>query len=118
MRTVHAPAAIGSMLIAAIALTACASTGSDDVPARVADVTGVVTAVEHAGDEVRLSFEPDEGGDYYEGTVFVIDDSTPLTGAVPEASAIVGGDRIGVWTGACAESFPVQCAVEAVEVME
>lgn len=88
------------------------------LPDREADAVGAAQLVERGGDVVSVGFSHDEGYEYYEGTVFVLDDAVTVVGAVDAPSAIREGDRLRVWTGACAESFPVQCEVEAVEVLD
>jgi hypothetical protein len=86
---------------------------------RAPDATGTIEAVHFSDGPVSITFEPDAGFEYFAGTTF---DVPP--GAFPHgedgvtlaASDLGVGDRINVWVGACAESFPVQCEVERVEL--
>ena len=100
----------------AVGLAACAD--GDSTHDRAPDAVGSATAVASAGAATRIEFAPDPGYEYFEGTTFVLDEDVTVTGAATDASAIEDGDRLEVWTGACAESFPVQCAVEHVEVLD
>lgn len=95
-------------------LAACGSPLPDTDPAAV----GRADAVATEGDEVAVEFVPDPGYEYFEGTTFVIDGEVPVGGAVDDATQIESGDRLHVWTDVCAESFPVQCVVTAVEVLD
>ncbi|GIG55437.1 hypothetical protein [Demequina activiva] len=101
---------------AAAALAACGADGS--TPEREPEAVGTATAADHGGGATRIAFEPDAGYDYFEGTTFVLDEQVSVGGTVTSASAIESGDRLEVWTGPCAESFPVQCTVEHVEVLD
>lgn len=108
LRTLAATAA------ALLALAGCGH--APQVPARDAEVTGVV-ATPTAGSVLLV-----EASDpYYEGmslgegqpTVVTADDAPGL--AVADLSA---GTAIEVWVeGSCAESSPVQCPIEAVRVL-
>lgn len=100
----------------ALALAACA--GGSSAPDRDPEAVGTVEVAEHVDGTSRIAFVPDGGYEYFEGTTFVIDDEVTVGGAATSASAIEAGDRLEVWTGECAESFPVQCAVEHVEVLD
>jgi hypothetical protein len=65
---------------------------------------------------VQVAFTPDAGYEYFAGTTFDIPFSA--ASAIDGETALVlgdlkAGDRINVWTGACRESYPVQCDVEA-----
>ncbi|MFN3866365.1 MAG: hypothetical protein ACK4MD_06585 [Demequina sp.] len=103
-------------LACVVALTGC---GAGAVtPDRAADAVGSALAVQQDGAQVRVQFAHDVGYEYYEGTQFVLGDAVTVTGAVDRPTAIRPGDRLRVWTAACAESFPVQCQVEAVEVLD
>ena len=95
-------------------LAGCAS--GFNPPARAPDAVGSVAAVDTSGGVTEVLFEHDSGYEYFEGTTFVLDDQVDVGGKVTDASAVVVGDRVVVWTGACAESFPVQCYVEAFKV--
>ncbi len=96
-------------------LSAC---GSGSTPEREADAVGTAASVGLEESAVRVSFAHDAGYEYFDGTVFVLHDGVTVVGAASAASDITAGDRLRVWTGACAESFPVQCEVEAVEVLD
>jgi hypothetical protein len=94
----------------------------DPVPAgkvRAPDAVGTIDALGDGDGLVSITFEPDAGFEYFAGTTFDV----PF-GAFPQGedgmslapSDLRVGDRITVWVGACAESFPVQCQVERVEL--
>src|SRR5690554_5353017 len=87
-----------------------------DPPSRAPDAVGAAAAVETSDGVTSVLFEHDAGYEYFEGTTFVLDDQVDVGGKVTSASAIEVGDRVVVWTGACAESFPVQCQIEAFKV--
>jgi len=106
-------AAVVASFAAALTLAACSSGG---VPDREADAVGRAAEVVTEGDTTRVLFEHDAGYEYFEGTTFVIDDEVTVVG-VDDRAGIPGGAALEVWTGACAESFPVQCEVEAVLVL-
>ena len=99
---------------AAIVLAGCA--GGFNPPDRAPDAVGSAASVETSDGVTRVLFEHEAGYEYFEGTTFVLDDQVNVGGKVTDASAIEVGDRVVAWTGACAESFPVQCQVEAVKV--
>ena len=101
---------------AATMLASCAAGAA--APEREPEAVGTATATESAGGATHVTFAPDAGYEYFEGTTFVLDGEVTVNGAATDASAIEPGDRLEVWTGACAESFPVQCAVEHVEVLD
>lgn len=103
-------------LLACALLAGC--THPFNPPDRLSDAYGTAAAVETSGGVTEVLFEPDAGDEYFEGTTFVLDDQVRVGGKVSDASAIEVGDRIDVWTNECAESFPVQCQVEAVKVEE
>lgn len=67
-----------------------------------------------------LSLEVGTGGDeYYQGMAITIDDTTLLrdtTGAPLVADDLRPDDVVFIWTGACQESFPVQCELQAIVV--
>ncbi len=82
---------------------------------------GSVIGVTFGEDSVQVQFAPDAGYEYYLGTTFDI----PFSAAAAidgETALVLGdlmvGDRLNVWTGACRESDPVQCDVEAVTAAE
>lgn len=81
------------------------------------DAVGAVAAVTVGADAAVVTFDPDEGYDYFEGAALTI----PLDAAFGvdgeqalDLEALKEGDRIRVWAPVCAESYPVQCTVEAV----
>ncbi|MFD1505723.1 hypothetical protein FE374_01015 [Georgenia yuyongxinii] len=63
----------------------------------------------------------DASDGYYDGMRLFPDDSVTLSGTRGERlepSELAEGDRVEVWVGdACAESFPVQCHIEAVRLL-
>jgi hypothetical protein len=84
---------------------------------RAPEAVGSVVGITFGEDSVQVQFAPDPGYEYFEGTTFDIPFSA--VAAIDGETAVVlgdlvAGDRINVWTGACRESFPVQCDVEAV----
>lgn len=84
---------------------------------RAPEAVGSVESVTFGEDSVQVVFQPDAGYEYFEGTTFDIPFSA-VAAIDGETPVVLGdlkqGDRINVWTSACAESFPVQCTVEAV----
>ncbi len=116
MRTSRALAAAGIGL-AALSLSACGDLVSG-APSRDADAVGTAMQVTTGGGSTSVLFAPELGYEYFEGTTFVLDGDVTITGAVTDAAQIVAGDRLNVWTQECAESYPVQCNVEAVEVLD
>ena len=119
MRTSRALAAAGIGL-AALSLSACEIFGvsvGGGVPGRAPEAVGTAMQVTVSGETTSVLFAPELGYEYFEGTTFVLDADVVVTGAVADAADIVAGDRLNVWTQECAESYPVQCTVEAVEVL-
>ncbi|MDE0573856.1 hypothetical protein ON058_10585 [Demequina sp. B12] len=112
MRRVVQGAAGVALMVALASCAADAGEPPQETPAAVGTVASVVLGSE----TVSLKFTPDEGYEYFDGTTFVVDDTVPVTGAVDNAHVISAGDRIEVWTDTCAESFPVQCVVTAIDV--
>ncbi|MDN4481084.1 hypothetical protein [Demequina muriae] len=108
------------LVVAAVAcggaLSACGS--GTAAPERAADAVGAAASIDSDAGGVRVHFAHDAGYEYFEGTIFVLDDDVTVVGAAAAASDIAAGDRLRVWTSACAESFPVQCEVEAIEVLD
>ncbi|WP_084077067.1 DUF3221 domain-containing protein [Demequina sp. NBRC 110057] len=102
----------------ALVVTLAGCTGAASLPDRDPEAVGTADAVVTEGAETRVSFVPDAGYEYFEGTTFVLTDDITVTGAVDTAADITDGDRIQVWSTICAESFPVRCQVEAVEVLD
>jgi len=84
---------------------------------RAPEAIGAVASMTFGEDSVQVVFKPDSGYEYFEGTTFDIPFSA-ATAIDGETAVVLGdlvaGDRINVWTGACRESMPVQCDVEAV----
>jgi|GEM_PF-1161931 len=84
---------------------------------RAPEAVGSVASMTFGEDSVQVVFTPDSGYEYFEGTTFDIPFSA-ATAIDGETAVVLGdlvaGDRINVWTGACRESMPVQCDVEAV----
>ena len=81
------------------------------------DAVGAVAAVNVEADAAVVTFDPDEGYEYFEGAALTIpfDAAFGVDGEQAlDLEAIKVGDRIRVWAPVCAESFPVQCTVEAV----
>ena len=88
---------------------------TDTVPARSADVTGIVR-VDDASDPalVEASDPYFEGMGLLRGDPVIVD---AATAEVLEAFALEDGDEVAVWTeGACAESYPVQCEILVIQV--
>ncbi|WP_297084013.1 hypothetical protein [uncultured Demequina sp.] len=112
MRTA-ASARLALVLTGLVALTGCSS---ESLPDREADAVGTAAEVVTEGEATRVLFEYGDGYEYFEGTTFVIDDDVTVAG-VDDRSGIPAGAALEVWTGPCAESFPVQCEVEAVLVL-
>lgn len=84
---------------------------------RAPEAVGTVASATLGEDSVQVVFIPDAGYEYFAGTTFDIPFSTvtPIDGETAVVLGdLVAGDRINVWTGACRESMPVQCDVEAV----
>lgn len=84
---------------------------------RAPEAVGSVSSVTFGEDSVQVVFTPDAGFEYFAGTTFDLPfwAATAIDGEVGLVLGdLVPGDRINVWTGACRESMPVQCDVEAV----
>ena len=118
--------ALSAPLTGCAASSPGASDGASDgvvgpVPAgkvRAPDAIGTIEALGAADGVVSITFDPDAGFEYFEGTTFQVpSDAFPHgedgVSLAPDDLGV--GDRIKVWVGACAESFPVQCQVERVE---
>ncbi len=88
---------------------------------RAPEAVGSVIGITFGEDSVQVQFEPDPGYEYYAGTTFDIPFSA-ATAIDGETAVVLGdlvaGDRINVWTGACRESYPVQCDIEAVTAVQ
>lgn len=102
------PALALASVLAASALAACGG----PVPDREPDVTGVAAA---DGDALVLA-EPSDR--YYEG-MRLPTQGTAVVGPGGGPTTLAAGDAVEVWVaGPCAESFPVQCEVGAVRLVE
>ncbi|WP_296666937.1 hypothetical protein [Demequina sp.] len=114
MRVSTSIAAVAVTAALAMSLAACAPRAGDDVrDTRDPDAVGTVTSVQDATDTVAVTFAPDPGYEYFDGTTFVFGVGGDLESADGEAlgaADVAVGDRLEVWVEACAESFPVQCA--------
>jgi hypothetical protein len=108
----------GSATTAPPASVPASGDGVGQLPDRDADVTGVVGT----GDEYMAPphlLEPSDG--YYLGMSLLQGDPVVVAadGTVVAASDLQDGDEVAVWTGeACAESFPVQCDIVAIQVTD
>ncbi|WP_084038240.1 hypothetical protein [Demequina sp. NBRC 110053] len=100
--------------LAALVLAGC---GAPGIPDREPDAVGTVAGVLPGDEATGLIFLPDTGYEYFDQTAFTLIDSTPLEGAETRHD-VAEGAHIQVWTDACAESFPVQCDVVAVQVLD
>lgn len=104
-------AARPGLALALLAVCACGSGG--EVPGREPEVRGVVST-DFGGTPVLT--QSSDG--YYEG--MSLDRGAPTVvgasdGPVDELEA---GDSVEVWvSGPCAESYPVQCEIEAVRLL-
>ncbi|WP_144016056.1 hypothetical protein [Demequina sp. NBRC 110052] len=106
-------AALAAVTLGATLLAGCEAA----LPSRQPDAVGTVGEVSTSDGVTVLSFVPDAGYEYFLGTLFWVDDSVEVIGpegVSVDASEIVLGAEVEVWTEACAESFPVQCDVVAV----
>ncbi len=106
-------------VLAAVLLTACGDGGATSlVPDEPADVSGVVVDGAVFGGGPALAQASD---DYYEGMALVTDETVVVAadGSEADASDLVEGVAVELWvTEFCAESYPVQCGVEVVRVVE
>jgi hypothetical protein len=111
----RAASAISTVVLAcALSLAGCAGSAGDGDPVVEPAAVGTVRSVEVGTDSVAVGFDPDAGFEYFEGTTFVIEPQTPGV----DASTLEVGDRVEVWTEVCAESFPVQCSVQRIELAD
>jgi hypothetical protein len=92
---------------------------SDLVPDREPDVVGVVATNGAFGPGAHLA-PGSASDDYYEGMGLLGGDPVIVdgdSGTTLTADDVVGGAEVEVWVaGACRESFPVQCDIEALRV--
>ncbi|TRW44511.1 hypothetical protein [Georgenia yuyongxinii] len=109
-------AAAAAALLVLGGAVACAGVGSP--PVREPDVTGVVAVVTEQ--EGPVLTEPSDS--YFDGMSLLRGDPVFLRGTSGEEVTLddlEDGDRVEVWVGdACAESFPVQCTIEAVRLLD
>ncbi|MCB7136972.1 hypothetical protein [Cellulosimicrobium marinum] len=106
--------AVTLTVLVATGLSACGG-GDTGVPDREPTVTGVA---ESSGEGAVL-VEPSDP--YYERMSLDLGDTLLVDrdGAALDPADVVTGDAVEVWVGeVCAESFPVQCDVEAVRVLD
>jgi hypothetical protein len=99
--------------VAALLLLAACGDSSEELPDPT--VTGVVAGVADGG-RPALSAPSD---DYYDRMSLVAGDPEVQTadGETINLADLRDGDRVSLWiTGACAESYPVQCPVDRVRV--
>lgn len=105
-------------LLLTLALAAGCGDAADDaaVPDRAPDVTGVVATPGAAAEPVLV----DASDPYYEGMSLLRGDPVVLGAGGDAAPAdLRAGVPVEVWTaGACAESYPVQCEILAVRVLD
>jgi len=119
-------------LAALVALTVCAGGCSNGEPDRVPDLRGVVTSIapSDAGGSLRVVWADDPAigakADYDAAQVTVTDEtvlrkSSPTSKRQPQPLAFAQlrpGDIVEVWfTGAVAESYPVQATAERLELI-
>ncbi len=102
--------------VGVLALAACRPIGTGE-----ANAVGTVAAVAVSGDTVSLSFIPDTGYEYYSGTIFEVGPDVNVWDSGwsgIDATTIPAGATIEVWADVCAESYPVQCDVTGVRVVD
>lgn len=107
--------ATAAVVLLVLVVPGCAA--GTDVPARDPDVTGVVVTSGRQ-DGAALAEASDR---YFEGMSLLRGDPVVVRGSSGERiepTELRPGDEVRVWVaGACAESYPVQCDVEAVQVL-
>lgn len=110
------PTGVPRLLLALAAIVVLAGCGGpetqDPRTTREADAVGAVVSIATTGGGLQVTFSPDPGYEYFDGTVFDFEKSGDLLTASGEpagAADLEVGDSIEVWVEACAESFPVQC---------
>lgn len=109
-------------MIISVALLALATSGcavaAPGIPDREPDVTGVVALASPSGDPVLA----DPSDAYFEGMSLLQGDPVIVKGDDGEAvppTELENGDEVEVWIdGACAESYPVQCGIVALRLLE
>ncbi|MFP5255498.1 MAG: hypothetical protein ACLGI8_06565 [Acidimicrobiia bacterium] len=81
------------------------------IPARTPDVTGTVQL---SGSDPVLVGASDP---YFEGMALLRGEPTIIDATTGEVLTLEDGDEVAVWTeGVCAESYPVQCGILAIQV--
>lgn len=106
-----------ALLVTSLLVTGCAGTADDGaVPDRAPDVTGVVGGGE--GGEEPVLVEASDA--YFEGMGLLRGDPVVVRDGMQVASsALRDGTPVEVWAAdACAESYPVQCGIEAIRVLD
>lgn len=82
------------------------------VPARSPDVTGIVRVDDGSEPVLVQASDP-----YFEGMGLLRGEPTIMDATTGEVLTLEDGDEVAVWTeGACAESYPVQCGILAIQV--
>ncbi|MDO8151514.1 hypothetical protein [Isoptericola sp. b408] len=118
LRRSAAPAAL---LAAAVALSGCA--GTVLAPDEPSDVRGVVADGGSVDDDARAG-QPvvvQASDPYYEGMALLTDGTEVLAadGDAADPDILVAGVLVEVWVDeVCQESYPVQCDVEVVQLLE
>ena len=112
---------VGSLALALVLLGGCGDDAADTTASTLSDseptTTGVVSRPEARADPTLA-----EAADpYFEGMGLLGGDPVIIDGSTGDplaASELEDGAEVAVWTeGACAESYPVQCTVVALEVL-
>ncbi|MFV0284866.1 MAG: hypothetical protein ACK5IM_00575, partial [Demequina sp.] len=75
MKRVLAVPAVVVAVAASLVLAGCS--GGAALPEREPEAVGTADAVVTEGDQTRVSFVPDAGYEYFEGTTFVLTDEIP-----------------------------------------
>lgn len=123
-----------SFAFAALALAACAaatpSASESPLPSgeptsagkvRAPDAEGTIFSASVGDGSVVVVLTADPGYEYYADAVLDIAPSAGSNGEdgiTVDPTDLVAGDRIRVWTTICLESYPVQCGVDRVEIIE
>src|SRR5699024_1477857 len=101
-------------LLLVVGLTACGTGETVGLPGREATVRGSVTGGASGAVLTQASDPYFEGMSLLAGSPVVVDSD----GAPRELTELPAGAQVEVWTtGACEESFPVQCEIEALRVL-
>ncbi len=110
------PAVLAVPLVGLLVVSGCKPIGTGE-----SNAVGTVASVAVADDVVSLSFIPDAGYEYYSGTIFDVGPEVGVWDAdwgTMAATDISAGATIEVWAAVCAESYPVQCDVTGVRVLD